>query len=154
MTNTEREADAQAALSRLANHRSQPGDYHKIPCEESGLVAELPTVCNCTQDGLPYCGRPKCDIDWCWYCGDEYTEPCPRHEGCCSDCEWENEEVVHRPMCARWVTGEITEVADRIASGHAICGATWRDTEATGWLWYCSLDVGHDGRHRCIGATW
>lgn len=41
----------------------------------------LPTVCNCTEDGLPYCGRPDCDIDWCWYCGDEYTEPCPRHEG-------------------------------------------------------------------------
>lgn len=38
-------------------------------------------VCNCTQDGLPYCGRPECDIDWCWYCGDEYTDPCPRHEG-------------------------------------------------------------------------
>lgn len=36
-------------------------------------------VCNCTQDGLPYCGRPECDIDWCWYCGDEYTEPCDRH---------------------------------------------------------------------------
>jgi hypothetical protein len=41
----------------------------------------MPTTCNCTQDGLPYCGRPECDIDWCWYCGDEYSEPCPRHEG-------------------------------------------------------------------------
>lgn len=38
----------------------------------------MPTTCNCTEDGLPYCGRPECDIDWCWYCGDEYTEPCPR----------------------------------------------------------------------------
>lgn len=39
----------------------------------------LPTVCNCTQDGLPYCGQPECDIDWCYACGDEYSEPCPRH---------------------------------------------------------------------------
>jgi len=41
----------------------------------------LPTACNCTQDGLPCCGQPECDIDWCRDCGDEYTEPCPRHEG-------------------------------------------------------------------------
>lgn len=47
------------------------GDYEDV----------LPTVCNCTQDGHPYCGRPECDIDWCHACGDEYTEPCPRHEG-------------------------------------------------------------------------
>lgn len=74
--------------------------------------------------------------------------------GCCSDCVWEGAEIVHRPMCARWQTAEIAEVADRIANGDATCGATWRDTEATGWLWYCSLPVGHAGHHRCIGATW
>ena len=39
----------------------------------------LPTTCNCTEDGLPYCGRPECDVDWCHTCGDEYSEPCPRH---------------------------------------------------------------------------
>ncbi len=49
---------------------------------------------------------------------------------------------------------EIDEVAGRIANGAAICCATWRDTEARGWLWYCSLPLGHDGHHRCIGATW
>lgn len=49
---------------------------------------------------------------------------------------------------------EIQAVADSIANGVATCGATWRDTEATGWLWYCSLPVGHAGHHRCIGATW
>ena len=49
-----------------------------VACPDCELV--LPTVCNCTQDGLPYCGRAECDIDWCWYCGDEYTDPCPRHE--------------------------------------------------------------------------
>lgn len=74
--------------------------------------------------------------------------------GCCSDCEWEGVEIVHRPMCARWQSAEIAEVADRIANGHATCGATWRDTEATGWLWYCSLPVGHAGHHRCVGASW
>lgn len=74
--------------------------------------------------------------------------------GCCSDCEWEGAEIVHRPMCARWVTGEIAEAANRVANGIPTCGATWRDTEAQGWLWYCSLASGHDGRHRCIGATW
>jgi hypothetical protein len=50
-----------------------------VACPDCEIV--LPTVCNCTQSGLPYCGRPDCDIDWCWYCGDEYTDPCPRHEG-------------------------------------------------------------------------
>ena len=49
---------------------------------------------------------------------------------------------------------EIDEVAGRIANGAAICCATWRDTEARGWLWYCSLPLGHDGHHRRIGATW
>ena len=39
----------------------------------------LPTNCNCTQEGLPYCGEPECDVDWCYACGDEYTEPCARH---------------------------------------------------------------------------
>ena len=34
------------------------------------------------------------------------------------------------------------------------CGATWRDTEVDGWLWYCHLAVGHDGAHRCNGAAW
>ena len=52
------------------------------------------------------------------------------------------------------VVGEIDEVAGRIANGAATCGATWRDTEARGWVWYCSLPIGHDGHHRCIGATW
>jgi hypothetical protein len=49
MTDTEREADAQAALSRLANHRSQPGDYLKIPYEESGLV----------RFGISHTGEPE-----------------------------------------------------------------------------------------------
>lgn len=55
----------------------------EVACPDCGVLRGmvLPTVCNCTQDGLPYCGRPECDIDWCWYCGDEYTDPCPRHEG-------------------------------------------------------------------------
>jgi hypothetical protein len=59
-----------------------PGSYccaHNAPHAHDDVV--LPTNCNCTEGGLPYCGRPDCDIDWCWYCGDEYTEPCPRHEG-------------------------------------------------------------------------
>lgn len=61
--------------------------------------------------------------------------------------------------CPHWPEGgianvEIAEVAGRIANGKAICGATWRDTEAQGWLWYCSLEPGHGGHHRCIGATW
>ena len=36
--------------------------------------------CCCTQDGRPYCGDPECDIDFCTDCGEEYTNPCPRHE--------------------------------------------------------------------------
>ena len=54
----------------------------EVACPDCGVLRGmvLPTVCNCTQDGLPYCGRAECDIDWCWYCGDEYTDPCPRHE--------------------------------------------------------------------------
>lgn len=51
-------------------------EQHLHACEQV-----LPTTCNCTEEGLPYCGRPECDIDWCWYCGDEYTEPCTRHAG-------------------------------------------------------------------------
>lgn len=39
--------------------------------------------CNCTQDGLPYCGDPDCDIDFCPECGDEYTDPCQRHQPTC-----------------------------------------------------------------------
>ena len=55
----------------------------EVACPDCGVLRGmvLPTVCNCTQDGLPYCGRPECDIDWCYACGDEYTEPCRRHEG-------------------------------------------------------------------------
>ncbi len=49
---------------------------------------------------------------------------------------------------------QIQEVADSIANGVPTCGATWVDTEARGWLWYCSLPVGHAGHHRCVGASW
>lgn len=49
---------------------------------------------------------------------------------------------------------EIQEVTEQITCGHPTCGATWRDTEATGWLWFCSLPHGHGGHHRCIGASW
>lgn len=36
----------------------------------------------------------------------------------------------------------------------AFCDATHPDTECAGWLWYCSLIVGHLGPHRCAGASW
>lgn len=49
---------------------------------------------------------------------------------------------------------EIQEVTEQITCGHPTCGATWRDTEVTGWLWFCSLPHGHGGHHRCIGASW
>lgn len=49
---------------------------------------------------------------------------------------------------------EIQEVTEQITCGHPMCGATWRDTEVTGWLWFCSLPHGHGGHHRCIGASW
>lgn len=64
--------------------------------------------------------------------------------------------VVHQDDRAAIVRchAEIDEVAGRIANGAAICCAPWRDTEARGWLWYCSLPLGHDGHHRRIGATW
>jgi hypothetical protein len=63
----------------------------------------------------------------------------------------------HRVMVshdAEGCHGEIREVTGRIANGRAVCNATWRDTEANGWLWYCSLPHGHEGGHRCIGASW
>lgn len=34
------------------------------------------------------------------------------------------------------------------------CDATHPDTECAGWLWCCSLIVGHLGPHRCAGASW
>ena len=52
------------------------------------------------------------------------------------------------------INAEIQQVAGRVANGAALCGAKWRDTEARGWLWYCSLPVGHAGHHTCIGASW
>lgn len=53
------------------------------------VPSDIPAVdneskeCNCTEDGLPYCGDPECDIDFCRECGDEYTDPCPRHRPHC-----------------------------------------------------------------------
>ena len=38
--------------------------------------------CCCTaENGGTYCGQPECDIYYCHDCGDEFSEPCPRHEG-------------------------------------------------------------------------
>lgn len=34
------------------------------------------------------------------------------------------------------------------------CDAAHPDTECAGWLWYCTLIVGHLGPHRCSGASW
>lgn len=36
--------------------------------------------CNCTEDGGTYCAEPDCDIDFCGQCGEEYDQPCGRHE--------------------------------------------------------------------------
>lgn len=44
--------------------------------------AMLMLECCCSvEDGGTYCGRPECDIYYCHDCGDEFSEPCPRHEG-------------------------------------------------------------------------
>lgn len=37
--------------------------------------------CCSVEDGGTYCGQPECDIYYCHDCGDEFSEPCPRHEG-------------------------------------------------------------------------
>ncbi len=37
--------------------------------------------CCSVEDGGTYCGQPECDIYYCQDCGDEFSEPCPRHEG-------------------------------------------------------------------------
>jgi hypothetical protein len=34
------------------------------------------------------------------------------------------------------------------------CDATHPDSECAGWVWYCSLIVGHLGPHHCPGASW
>lgn len=31
-------------------------------------------LCNCTEDGYPYCGDPQCDIDYCNDCEGELPE--------------------------------------------------------------------------------
>lgn len=46
------------------------------------LQARLSVECCCTaENGGTYCGQPECDIYYCHDCGDEFSEPCPRHEG-------------------------------------------------------------------------
>ncbi len=62
-----------------------------IPVRRSGnvgdhldqvLQARLNVECCCTaENGGTYCGQPECDIYYCHDCGDEFSEPCPRHEG-------------------------------------------------------------------------
>lgn len=52
--------------------------------ERTCVHCGVPTIhcqclCNCTEEGQPYCGDPECDIDFCEDCGDEYSAPCPRH---------------------------------------------------------------------------
>ena len=47
----------------------------QFPCDCGAMQ------CNCTDNGAPYCGDAECDIDFCQDCGDEYTDPCLRHEG-------------------------------------------------------------------------
>lgn len=37
--------------------------------------------CCSVEDGGTYCGQPECDVYYCHDCGDEFSEPCPRHEG-------------------------------------------------------------------------
>lgn len=49
---------------------------------------------------------------------------------------------------------EIQQAADSVSQGVPTCGAVWHDDQPRGWLWYCSLPVGHAGHHRCIGASW
>lgn len=91
------DAHDQVIQARLGQQRCVCGHHERVhaggnclagtpldACACYGFIGDdfvFPSTCNCTKEGLPYCGRPECDIDWCWYCGDEYTEPCPRHEG-------------------------------------------------------------------------
>lgn len=81
------------------------------------------------------------------------------HSAPCSDCSLmiEAAEALEKINATNGVQlrhVEIRAVADSIAAGVPTCGATWEDTESQGWLWYCSLPVGHAGHHRCIGASW
>lgn len=81
------------------------------------------------------------------------------HSAPCSDCSLMIEaaealEKINAQHGVKLRHVEIDEVAGRIANGAAICCAPWRDAEVRGWLWCCSLPLGHDGHHRCIGATW
>lgn len=62
-----------------------------IPVRRSGnvgdhldqvLQARLSVECCCSvEDGGTYCEQPECDIYYCHDCGDEFSEPYPRHEG-------------------------------------------------------------------------
>lgn len=58
------------------------------------------------------------------------------------------------PSRSATIDSEILAITDRINNGQTTCGATWRDTEATGWLWHCSLPADHLGPHHCVGAAW
>lgn len=87
------------------------------------VPSDIPAVdneskkCNCTEDGLPYCGDPECDIDFCRECGDEYTDPCPRHRP---------------PEVPRHFV--LPTVCNCTEDGLPYCGRPDCDID---WCWYC-----------------
>lgn len=70
-------------LGVAENHHSRTGDLMTMASYDWGrdFVVVTPECC-CTDTGDgPYCGDPECDIFYCLACGDEFEEPCARHQG-------------------------------------------------------------------------
>jgi hypothetical protein len=63
------EAFVSTALADMIGPRT-PGTYIGPPADWVALTGPCGT-----------CHGERCDIDWCVDCGDEYTDPCPRHRG-------------------------------------------------------------------------
>jgi hypothetical protein len=60
-------------------------DNHCVNCGQPAFTPkehqQEPECCCSVEDGGTYCGQPECDIYYCHDCGDEFSEPCIRHEG-------------------------------------------------------------------------
>lgn len=62
------------------DHNPLNEDFHHGICPACEWERDRAECC-CTELGDPYCGQPECDIYYCHDCGDEFSEPCIRHEG-------------------------------------------------------------------------
>lgn len=88
LTHAESQGNKVAFVGRLLgvaeNQHARKNDLVTMTSYRHGrdFAVVTPICCCCDKDKPePYCGDPWCDIFYCLACGDEFEEPCARHEG-------------------------------------------------------------------------